>query len=183
MAKYRMVRQGLQRKLGTGPATFEVSPLVSYDDLVLTHEPSYVHRFLNNELTPLENRKVGVSCGTYYDASLRCSVVVCLWCTIYCELSNTQRMYAHMLLAQFPWSAGSVNRTLSSIGGTVAAMHAVCTSPSSKQSQFTLFAGHIAGGTHHAFYDRYTALHQLDTALHQLDTALIPCIVYNAAPP
>jgi hypothetical protein len=49
-----------------------------------------------------------------------------------------------------------VNRTLSSIGGTVAAMHAVCTSPSSKQSQFTLFAGHIAGGTHHAFYDRYS---------------------------
>jgi acetoin utilization deacetylase AcuC-like enzyme len=68
MAKYRMVRQGLQRKLGTGPATFEVSPLVSYDDLVLTHEPSYVHRFLNNELTPAENRKVGVSC----------SVILCL---------------------------------------------------------------------------------------------------------
>jgi acetoin utilization deacetylase AcuC-like enzyme len=63
MVKYRMVRQGLQRKLGTGPATFEVSPLISNDDLVLTHEPSYVQRFLNNELTPAENRNIGVSCS------------------------------------------------------------------------------------------------------------------------
>jgi len=46
----------------------------------------------------------------------------------------------------FPWSPASVKRALSSVGGTVAAAHAVC----GGQHQFS---GHIAGGTHHAFYD------------------------------
>ena len=47
----------------------------------------------------------------------------------------------------FPWSQASVNRSLSSTGGTVAAMREVCTTPA-------MLAGHIAGGTHHAFADR-----------------------------
>ena len=46
----------------------------------------------------------------------------------------------------FPWSLNSVNRSLSSVGGTVAATHAVCEGR-------TQFAAHIAGGTHHAFAD------------------------------
>lgn len=49
----------------------------------------------------------------------------------------------------FPWSTQSVNRALSSTGGTVAAMHAVC-----RPGAAARFAGHIAGGTHHAFSDR-----------------------------
>lgn len=48
----------------------------------------------------------------------------------------------------FPWSIASVNRSLSSTGGTVAAARAVCTRPG------LLRAGHLAGGTHHAFADR-----------------------------
>ncbi len=47
----------------------------------------------------------------------------------------------------FPWSPESVDRALSSVGGTVAATHAVCRGE-------TPVAGHIAGGTHHAFADR-----------------------------
>ncbi len=46
----------------------------------------------------------------------------------------------------FPWSPEGVKRALSSVGGTVAAAHAVCRGPH-------LFSGHIAGGTHHAFHD------------------------------
>ena len=46
----------------------------------------------------------------------------------------------------FPWSPSGVLRSLSSVGGTVAAMRSVC-------SGECLIAGHIAGGTHHAFYD------------------------------
>jgi acetoin utilization deacetylase AcuC-like enzyme len=46
----------------------------------------------------------------------------------------------------FPWSPAGVKRALSSVGGTVAAAHAVC-------SGEYLFSGHVAGGTHHAFYD------------------------------
>jgi len=47
----------------------------------------------------------------------------------------------------FPWSPASVNRALSSVGGTVAATHAVCRGECG-------IGGHLAGGTHHAFRDR-----------------------------
>ena len=109
MAKYRLVREALQRELSySGSAVFFESPLVSIDDLPTTHTPEYVRRFLSNELSALENRRIG-----------------------------------------FPWSPESVNRALSSTGGTVAAMHAVCAPDATAR-----FAGHIAGGTHHAFADR-----------------------------
>jgi len=47
----------------------------------------------------------------------------------------------------FPWSLPGTKRALSSVGGTVAAMRTVCSSAG------VLFAAHIAGGTHHAFFD------------------------------
>ena len=47
----------------------------------------------------------------------------------------------------FPWSPSSVERALSSVGGTVAAMHAL------GRGEATV-AAHVAGGTHHAFRDR-----------------------------
>lgn len=47
----------------------------------------------------------------------------------------------------FPHNQDNINRACSSAGGTVAAMRAVLAHPSS------LFSGHIAGGTHHAFYN------------------------------
>ena len=49
----------------------------------------------------------------------------------------------------FPWSEAHRDRATSSTGGTVAAMHAVC-----RPGSVARFAGHIAGGTHHAFADR-----------------------------
>lgn len=46
----------------------------------------------------------------------------------------------------FPWSTASVERAMSSTGGTVAAaLHVV---------EHGGWAGQVAGGTHHAFYDR-----------------------------
>ena len=50
----------------------------------------------------------------------------------------------------FPWSPEAVNRSLSSIGGTIAAMRTVCRA----EPGGVRFAGHLAGGTHHAFADR-----------------------------
>ena len=47
----------------------------------------------------------------------------------------------------FPWSIEHVRRSTSSVGGTVAAMRAVLHNP------HALISGHIAGGTHHAFYN------------------------------
>ena len=49
--------------------------------------------------------------------------------------------------AGFPWSPENVNRSLSSVGGTLAAARRVLADGGPR------FAGHIAGGTHHAFRD------------------------------
>jgi len=48
---------------------------------------------------------------------------------------------------RFPWSMDHVRRSTSSVGGTVAAMRAIA------DNHNLVFTGHIAGGTHHAFYD------------------------------
>ena len=108
MQKYRYVREALQRELAPSLASFHESPLAAMDDLCLVHHPEYVQKFLNDELTREENRRIG-----------------------------------------FPWSPASVNRALSSTGGTIAAMHAIC-----RPGAAASFSGHIAGGTHHAFADR-----------------------------
>jgi acetoin utilization deacetylase AcuC-like enzyme len=47
----------------------------------------------------------------------------------------------------FPWSISGVQRVASSVGGTVASMRSVCDGS-------VPIAAHLAGGTHHAFYDR-----------------------------
>ena len=103
MAKYELVRRELQR-LAQPQIDFDVSPLVSMEDLETTHCKEYVRRFLNNEMTARENRNVG-----------------------------------------FPWSNQSVERSLSSVGGTVAAMKTVL-------DGHAHYAGHVAGGTHHAYH-------------------------------
>lgn len=47
----------------------------------------------------------------------------------------------------FPWSKEHVYRSLSSVGGTLAATRSLLSDES------VVATGHIAGGTHHAFYD------------------------------
>ena len=51
----------------------------------------------------------------------------------------------------FPWSKSGTLRALSSVGGTLAATRFVL---SSRESGGGRFAAHLAGGTHHAFFDR-----------------------------
>ena len=60
----------------------------------------------------------------------------------------------------FPWSTQSVDRSLSSVGGTLAAARAACATLLQQQQQRRqgaavpsgpVVTGHIAGGTHHAF--------------------------------
>lgn len=50
----------------------------------------------------------------------------------------------------FPWSLAGVQRSLSSVGGTVAAMRSILEGHNSDLSDVSC---HLAGGTHHAFYD------------------------------
>jgi len=57
----------------------------------------------------------------------------------------------------FPWSEQGVKRSLSSVGGTLAATRHVLSTAATLQKQGRtgpVVAAHLAGGTHHAFYDR-----------------------------
>jgi len=63
----------------------------------------------------------------------------------------------------FPWSQEGVNRSLSSVGGTLAATRHVLSAASAQKVQGggstaepspPRWAAHLAGGTHHAFFDR-----------------------------
>jgi acetoin utilization deacetylase AcuC-like enzyme len=59
----------------------------------------------------------------------------------------------------FPWSSQGVNRALSSVGGTLAATCWVCAHEAIRQRRgegnhpVAAWAAHVAGGTHHAFWD------------------------------
>lgn len=101
-----------------------VSPLATVEELETTHCKEYIQRFLKGDQTELEQRNVG-----------------------------------------FPWSRQGVDRALSSVGGTLAAACSVCEELLVKQqqhqqhhsttglSEMAPWAAHVAGGTHHAFYD------------------------------
>jgi acetoin utilization deacetylase AcuC-like enzyme len=106
MAKYRMVREKLQKEFEGPLVHFKPSPVTTERELSTTHCPDYIHRYFTGQLSPSELRRTG-----------------------------------------FPWSLEQVNRSASSVGGTVAAMRTVL------QSDTLIFTGHIAGGTHHAFFD------------------------------
>jgi acetoin utilization deacetylase AcuC-like enzyme len=56
----------------------------------------------------------------------------------------------------FPWNEENVKRSFSSVGGTVAAAKFVCAEAEKRgpESSIAPWAAHVAGGTHHAFYDR-----------------------------
>lgn len=160
MKKYRLVREGVQAKVAAAEASlsgitdeqkgrrrvqcdFHVSPLATKEQLITTHDPKYVHRYLTGNMTQVENRIIG-----------------------------------------FPWSTKHVNRSLSSVGGTVAAaisaweeytrrneyVQIIEDGKKDKQQQMSTtqqplhflnektkhlcWAAHTAGGTHHAFYNR-----------------------------
>lgn len=145
MDKYRKVRELVQQGISSSSQTtnnqavrceFRVSPLATVEELTLTHCPEYVRRFMVGDQTNDEIRNVG-----------------------------------------FPWSPSGVDRACSSVGGTVAAAVAACdewqtqrrgmaaaaaqtgganTTASRKNNAVAAccWGAHIAGGTHHAFYDR-----------------------------
>ena len=160
MKKYALVREGVQAKVAAAQASlsgitdeqkgrrrvqcnFHVSPLATKEQLITTHDPKYVHRYLTGNMTESENRNIG-----------------------------------------FPWSIQHVNRSLSSVGGTVAAaisaweeytrrneyLQSIEDGKKDKQQQMSTtqhpihflnektkhlcWAAHTAGGTHHAFYNR-----------------------------
>jgi acetoin utilization deacetylase AcuC-like enzyme len=133
MEKYRKVRDIVQNAIlslkddSRVHCEFRVSPVASVSELLTTHSEQYVQRFMNGDLTEEEIRNVG-----------------------------------------FPWSPSGVDRARSSVGGTVAAAVAVCQElqqrsnaksssgpyDSERIDKTCCWGAHVAGGTHHAFFDR-----------------------------
>ena len=125
-------------------------------------------------------RKVRQRTQTYIETSLQNRQESSVHCTFHvsplatrAEVATThdpayidRYLRGDMTLAEqrnvgFPWSPAHVNRTLSSVGGTVAAARVVVTKAIMRQQQQSsslrgnppAWAAHVAGGTHHAFYD------------------------------
>lgn len=133
MEKYGKVRRMVQQQLNCDDDSdsFRVSPLSTIDELATTHCRDYIHRHLTGDQSDADLRNVG-----------------------------------------FPWSEQGVKRSLSSVGGTVAAACAVCEeldkngsngnnkngatddATTNNSSGIQPWGAHVAGGTHHAFYDR-----------------------------
>ena len=112
---------------------FRVSPLVTVEQLITTHDEDYVARYLAGKMTESENRNIG-----------------------------------------FPWSDQHVDRSLSSVGGTVAAALSAWEEYArryeylqnkqinqqhhpleflNEENMHLCWSAHVAGGTHHAFAD------------------------------
>ena len=102
MAKYRKLRNRVEQELHK----VELRPPdpVSDHQIRLAHHPDYVHRAINNQLSPEEIRALG-----------------------------------------FPWSKALIERSRRSSGATIMAL---------AQAMKDGFAINLAGGTHHAHYDR-----------------------------
>jgi acetoin utilization deacetylase AcuC-like enzyme len=132
MEKYRKVRENIQARINALPpphavdCEFRISPLATFEEIALTHCPKYIQRFLTGDITEQEQRNVG-----------------------------------------FPWSPSGVKRATSSAGGTVAAAVTICEElqrqleQQQEQQSDTArnlcsplcWGAHVAGGTHHSFYD------------------------------
>ena len=137
MEKYRKVREKVQTTISSSSTIdqnsriicdFRISPLATISELSTTHSLEYIQRFMSGNLSAVEIRNVG-----------------------------------------FPWSPSGVDRARSSVGGTIAAAVAVCQelelrSPLKRHGTSTdietdnnsigcCWSAHVAGGTHHAFYD------------------------------
>lgn len=77
--------------------------------------------------------------------------------TTHCPEYVDRYLRGHLTKAElrnvgFPWSMNGVLRSLSSVGGTVAAAVSVCNALQQYPNS-PVWSAHVAGGTHHAFYD------------------------------
>ena len=58
--KYRLLRMRILEKLGAQPVDLQVSEPATYKDIIRTHDPVYIHRLQNGELSDKEIRRVGL---------------------------------------------------------------------------------------------------------------------------
>mmetsp|Transcript_1328 Transcript_1328/g.3770 ORF Transcript_1328/g.3770 Transcript_1328/m.3770 type:complete len:403 (-) Transcript_1328:187-1395(-) len=130
MEKYEKVRRRVQQKLGEHDSTAEAG----------SEHAAVEHDFIVSPLATVEELST-THCADYIQRFMNGDIT-----------PEEQRNVG------FPWSPSGVKRATSSVGGTVAAACAVCEnynpSSSHNDNNHIHWAAHVAGGTHHAFYDR-----------------------------
>ena len=57
--KYRLLRIQILEKLGAQPVDLQVPEPATYEDIIRTHDPVYIHRLQSGELSAKEVRRVG----------------------------------------------------------------------------------------------------------------------------
>lgn len=127
MEKYELVRERLRASEieENLSVRFVESPLASVEDVLLTHDEAYVKRVIEQKLSREEARTIGfpMNGGNDNDDNE--------------ELTDEE-------LAR---GKQHVTRSLASTGGTIAATRNVL------ENDSFMWAGQLAGGTHHAFRD------------------------------
>jgi acetoin utilization deacetylase AcuC-like enzyme len=58
--KYRLLRMRILEKLGAQPVNLKIPEPATYEDIVRTHDPMYIHRLQSGELSAREVRRVGL---------------------------------------------------------------------------------------------------------------------------
>jgi acetoin utilization deacetylase AcuC-like enzyme len=143
MQKYRMVREMLQARIQRGSNGTADDPSAKTDDDDAPIVPSVDYEFIVSPLATLSELETTHD-PTYVDRFVK-----------------GLQTPAEIRNVGFPWSPEGVDRALSSTGGTVAAACAVVeeslrrkrlgSSPLGRSAP--CWSAHVAGGTHHAFYD------------------------------
>jgi len=143
MEKYRKVRERVQLSIQSIPpidagkvqCEFTVSPLVTVQDLVTTHCPNYIQRYLDGNQTEKELRNVGFPWSPKsVDRSFSSTGGTVAAATLLCKVKQKQKAYLQNVADNLEDKSGMVNEAEGELG--------------------LLFSAHVAGGTHHAFRDR-----------------------------
>ena len=124
MEKYRMTRRTIEKEPREWLRySMRQSPTAAKEDVLLAHEKEYVERVLAQKLSREEARTIGFPMSEESDGYLSTTVL---------SEDETKRGKQHVM------------RSLASTGGTIACTRDVL-------EHGFLWAGQLAGGTHHAF--------------------------------
>lgn len=142
MEKYRKVRELVQKNVASLDESgrdrvrcdFRVSPLATAEELITTHTPAYVDRFLRGDLTKEEIRNVGFPWSpSGVDRALSSVGGTVAAASAVCEEIRRRRRR---------------QRKRAEIGSSAK------TGTAAEEEEAPVWSAHVAGGTHHAFADR-----------------------------
>ncbi len=163
MEKYRKVRTRIQSTIQSFPpnyvskvqCTFQISPLVSIQNLTTTHCPKYVQRYMEGNQTQREIRNVGFPWSIKgVERSLSSTGG-----TVAAAVSMCQAKRQHLKVQQQHQQQVQAQQQVQQQGtkSSAAEKERVDGKKNDKNDRIKMpmvWGAHVAGGTHHAFRDR-----------------------------